>query len=138
MIHESGMDDIRSLLPVSKMDEDLARAIVAKGYPAVAPILSELFTWMQDMNWPVARILAPFLAGIGPPIVPEVRRILQGDDEIWQFWVLFEVVARAPVAVAEELAPELIRLGNMPVSEEGVADAARSILQGLGSLGNAP
>ena len=138
MIHESGMDDIRSLLPISKMDEDLARAIVAKGYPAVAPVLSELFTWIQDMNWPVAQILAPFLAGIGLPIVQEVRQILQGDDEEWQFWVLLMVVAKAPVAVAEELESDLIRLGNAAGTREEIAEEARSIVQGLRSLRNAP
>ena len=47
------MVDLRNLLPKDKMDVEKAEALVALGYPAVAPVLPELMALMQDTNWPV-------------------------------------------------------------------------------------
>src|SRR4051794_23281462 len=64
------MGDVQHLIPQNKFDLKRAQAAVEVGYPAVAPILPELLEWLQDYNWPVAHILAPFLASIGEPLVP--------------------------------------------------------------------
>lgn len=61
---------MQHLIPQGKADLDRARAAVETGYPAVAPILAELTTWLQNCNWPVAHILIPFLASIGAPMAP--------------------------------------------------------------------
>ena len=85
------MDDIHALLPQDKCDLERARALVALGYPAVVPVLPELMVWLQDMNWPVAEIVAPFLATIGLPLVPHIRQVLATDDEAWKMWVMQEL-----------------------------------------------
>ena len=130
-----GSDDLRALLPKSKFDVENARAIVACGYPAVTPVLRELITWLQDINWPVAGVIAPFLAGLGPPIVAEVRYVLGTDDSIWKYWVLTNVVAMASTEVVEALREELTRLATDPTSDEAVEEVdieAREILRRLG------
>ena len=75
-------------LPSSKTDVETARALIGVGYPAVAPVLNELIEWLQDYNWPVAKVLAPFLAGIGLPLVPHIDRVLSSDDETWKYWII--------------------------------------------------
>lgn len=40
-----------------KCDVAAAAKLVGLGYPAVGDILPELFTWIQDGNWPVAQIV---------------------------------------------------------------------------------
>ena len=80
--------DIQSILPTNKYDVERARAIVDRGYPTVAPMLSDLLEWMRDYNWPVAQVLAPFLASIGEPLIPYVRTVLDTDDEMWKYWIL--------------------------------------------------
>src|SRR3954454_25322905 len=53
--------DPRQLLPRDKLDVAGARAVIALGYPAVAPVLGDLLEWLQDCNWPVSRPIADFL-----------------------------------------------------------------------------
>jgi hypothetical protein len=109
--------DPSSLLPSGKMETDKAEAIVALGYPKVGPILPALLEWMQDMNWPVARVLQPFLVGIGAPLAPHIRCVLGTNDEIWKYWVLRCIVAES-TDLAQILRPELKRLACSPTKGE--------------------
>jgi hypothetical protein len=121
-------DDIRRLLPTDKCDVDRAQLLVERGYPAVAPILPELIEWLQDYNWPVARVLQPFLASIGTPLIPEIRRVLKTDDEIWKYWVVSGLL-RGRLAIA--FRDELTELAERPTPAhlaEGLDILAREIL----------
>jgi hypothetical protein len=123
------MHEIRALLPRDKSDLARANEVVARGYPAVAPILPELIEWLQDYNWPVAKILAPFLASIGSPLLPEIRRVLGTKDYVWQYWVLTCLVKTAEMASA--LRDELKRLAERPAPEEAAEElhlVARELL----------
>lgn len=125
------MSDIRDLLPRDKLDLERAEAIVALGYPAVAPLLPDLMLWLQDSNWPVCDVIAPFLASLGAPIVPEVRHVLESDDAIWKGWVLLYVVGRSK-EVQEAVRDQLVRIADTePTDEEGegLPEIAREILQ---------
>lgn len=113
-------DDVRALLPTSKIDTDRAEQIVARGYPAVAPIIPELLEWLQDINWPVAQVLQPFLASIGAPLIPEIRRVLETDDHLWKYWLL-SCLARTP-EMASALRADLTRLAEHPTQEEAAEE----------------
>lgn len=117
-------------LPSHKSDLDSARAAITLGYPGVARIVPLLLTWMQDYNWPVAQELAPFLAGLGAAILPEVRQVLQGGDEVWTYWTLRMVVAQWSRADQELLRGDLEILAQRK-SEEGVDEEAQEIQGGL-------
>ena len=109
--------DLVALLPRDKMDTERAEAVIALGFPAVEPILPALLEWIQDMNWPVAEVLQPFLADIGSPLLPHVRRILETDDDVWKYWVLRCIVAESPELRAM-LVDDLKRLAAKPTSGE--------------------
>ncbi|MHC2333735.1 DUF5071 domain-containing protein [Bradyrhizobium sp. USDA 4454] len=109
--------DLAAILPTDKRDTERAEAIVALGFPAVEPILSTLLEWMQDINWPVAQVLAPFLANIGGPLAPHVRPILQTDDDIWKYWILDCIVAKSP-ELRTLLRTDLERLSTAPTQGE--------------------
>lgn len=111
-------DEVRKLLPKHKFDLENANAVVTLGYPAIAPILSDLFMWIQDINWPVAQIVAPFLATIGTPIIPEVRKILRTNDGVWKLWVLGHVVSNSSVEVITSLKDDLLRIVTNPTEDE--------------------
>lgn len=96
----------------------------------MARIVPLLLTWMQDYNWPVAQELAPFLAGLGAAILPEVRQVLQGGDEVWTYWTLRMVVAQWSRADQELLRGDLEILAQRK-SEEGVDEEAQEIQGGL-------
>ncbi len=127
------MENLNSLIPRSKQDLERAKAVVKIGYPSVAPILPELLEWLQDYNWPVAQILAPFLADIGSPIVPHVRHVLDSEDDIWKYWVLSCIVKESP-EIAKPLQDYLQRLSFEPTPNEineGLNEIALDILDSL-------
>ncbi len=118
------------LLPVDKHDLPKAEAIVALGYPAVDALLPELIAWVQDINWPVAKVLIPFLATISEPLAPHLRMIFESEDHVWKYWVLDKLVAPSPkLAVAVESYISRMALEPSPgESDEGVDEIARRIL----------
>lgn len=92
---------IVSFVPMDKHDHEAARRAIKAGYPAVESVLPNLLEWLQDMNWPVAQTLAPFLASIGEPLIPHLRKIFETDDEIWKAWILSTIVEESPILAIE-------------------------------------
>lgn len=129
------MGDVADLVPTSKYDLDRANAAVRAGYPAVEPILGRLMEWLQDYNWPVAHVIAPFLASIGAPVVTQLWLVLRSDDMQWKYWVISQLICSLPKDVALEFRPELERLAYSPEPlerSECVSEVARDVLDHLG------
>jgi hypothetical protein len=93
-------------------------ALLAKGYPALAALVPTLLEKLQDMNWPNAWQVATFLATIGKPLLPYVRDILQGDDRIWQYWLLHALVERWDNELVTHIQAELFTLTQLTDKEE--------------------
>lgn len=110
--------DPRELLPADKRDVERARAVVALGYPAVAPLLPDLLRWLQDCNWPVSRPIGDFLATLPEQMAPLIRDVLRGDDDIWKYWCIVRLISAMPPDIAEQFRAELTRLGNEPTPAE--------------------
>lgn len=109
--------DLQDTLPRHKSDLLAAEAIVALGWPAVEPVAMQLLTWLQDINWPVAHILAPFFEEVGADLAPYVRQILETQDDVWKYCVIQAVVGRS-VPLARALEVELRRLSLSPTPSE--------------------
>jgi hypothetical protein len=123
------------LVPSDKFDLERAKAAAAAGYPAVAEVLPELVAWLKDYNWPVAKVLAPFLATIGLPLLPHVKAAFASGDAIWEYWVLRKVVA-THIDLAAAIRPQLENIVACPTPDEVAEDVlaeAREILQSLGA-----
>lgn len=128
--------NLRDLLPRHKTDSDRARQALALGYPAIAPILSHLMHWTADGNWPISIAICPLLAALGDPIVPEVWRVLQGEDYEWKWFVIVDIIGRLPMACAEQFRTELERMARSPTKREKsseVDEAATITLETLGA-----
>jgi len=128
---------LRDLVPTNKADIERARAAVEAGYPAVEPILGELVQWLRDYNWPVAHVLAPFLASLGAPLVPHVWQVLRSQDDVWKYWIITLLLSAFPEAIAVEFRPELERLSHAPQAHEKAEELdeqARSVLTHFGWL----
>ena len=124
-------DDSILMVPRDKHDHARAELAIAAGYPAVEPILAELLEWIQDMNWPVAQTLAPFLASIELPLLPHLRRIFETDDELWKYWVMLEILQDSR-SLTFELSDEIRRIAYSPETsevEEGIDEIARELLE---------
>ena len=102
------------MLPRSKFDVERAKNLSNIDLPILEPYLEELLTWLQDGNWPVAHPVANFLASVGLPVVPHVRKILQGNDDIWKMWVLSSVVDTEDLVIANALQDDIKRIARNP------------------------
>ena len=126
--------DPRDLLPRNKCDLENARAVIALGYPAVAPVLPELLTWLQDCNWPISRPIGDFLETLPAEIAPLIWEVLSGDDHIWKYWCIVRLISVMPLPIAEQFRAELIRLAKEPtLAERGeeLNEVARDALSEL-------
>ncbi|MEK7832191.1 MAG: DUF5071 domain-containing protein [Acidobacteriota bacterium] len=108
-------------VPKDKHDTATAQAAVQSGYPMVSPVLPELVAWLQDYNWPVAQVLAPFLATIGIALLPQVKAVLVSGDLIWKRWVLSCVVSESE-ELAQAVSAELVRLAYAATPSEREED----------------
>lgn len=105
--------DAETMIPKDKSDIDTALAIVDAGGAADAALLE----WVQDLNWPVARVLAPFLASAGAVVAPGIRDVFASDDDTWKSSIINGVVARSQELI-QLLRPELQRIADMPTAGE--------------------
>jgi hypothetical protein len=110
--------DPRELLPRNKHDCQAARAVIALGYPAVAPVLADLLTWLQDCNWSVSRPISDFLASIPEPMAPLIKDVLDSTDDIWKYWCIQQLIKNMPREVAENFRVDLTCLPERPKSTE--------------------
>ncbi|MES2949621.1 MAG: DUF5071 domain-containing protein [Pseudomonadota bacterium] len=127
-------------MPGSKDEADKATKLVSLGYPAVEPVLGEIFEWVEDANWPVAKVFLPFLARVGAPLVPHVRYVLQSQDEQWKRVVLDSIVSQSG-ALAHGISVDLLRLIDTPTAaeqEEGLHTMADALFQKYCSNGHPP
>lgn len=122
-----------TLIPASKYEVEKAQQLVELGWPAVQPVLPQILEWLQDLNWPVARVLQPFVVSIGAPLAPAMRDVLVGSDSSWKYSLVVGVLAHS-ASLQSALVPELKWLAEgsgRADSDEGVQDAARNLLQGI-------
>jgi len=117
------MQDLQRLIPQNKSDTVAVERAMSAGYPAIEEILPALLEWIQDGNWPVAHLLIPFLAAIGDPMVPHIRDVLQGEDDVWKYWCL-QVIATLPTSARLKLLPDLQRIVRFPTPGEVVEEVA--------------
>ena len=114
------------MTPIDKYDVETAKAIVTLG-DAGDPCLLE---WVQDLNWPVAQTLAPFLANAGRIVAPGIREVLASDDDTWKWSVFTGIIAYSPELVVL-LRPELERIAKSPSQgerDEGLNQMADELL----------
>jgi hypothetical protein len=116
MFRPKGFDP-DGFVPRDKHDHESANRAIAAGYPAVEPVLWDLLEWIQDMNWPVAQDLAPFLASIGKPLIPHIKKAFETEDHIWKYWIMQEVFLESP-EVAADFRDELRRIAYNPTESE--------------------
>jgi hypothetical protein len=117
------------LIPKHKSDSETVQLVIKAGYPEVEPVLYELLEWLQDMNWPIAWELYPFLSTIGIPLAPSIRRVFQTDDYTWQRNVsrLFSDSKE----LYELFREQIIRIAKSPTSEEKLDDVDEVCLEAI-------
>ncbi|MEM1354850.1 MAG: DUF5071 domain-containing protein [Planctomycetota bacterium] len=111
-------DDLQSLLPKHKSDFESVNNLLALGYPEIAPLLPDLLEWLQDGNWPISNIISEFLTTIPEHTAPLIWNVLRGDDYVWKYWCISQLIRKMPSRLAEQFRSELTRLTESPTVVE--------------------
>ncbi|PKL15764.1 MAG: hypothetical protein CVV49_19770 [Spirochaetae bacterium HGW-Spirochaetae-5] len=114
--------EIKSYIPESKHDTELIAELSRHEYPFYRSILKELFEWIQDMNWPVAKLIVPLLVKAGSDVTPVVRDILNSKDSMWIYWTLTIILNDFNYSdgklITSDLKTELSEKLNNPTADE--------------------
>ncbi|NNG01924.1 MAG: DUF5071 domain-containing protein [Desulfobacteraceae bacterium] len=107
-------------LPYINHKDDMisAKTLVRLGYPAVSRRLGHMMEWTADSNWPVASVLMSFLSSLGDPVVPEIQKVLRGDDLTSKYSCISNIITFMPKDAAVYFRKDLERLANRPTKEE--------------------
>lgn len=101
--------NLRSYVPKDKHDIKAIERARLIGFPVLNPIIPELLTWLQDINWPVASECVKLLSHADSEIVPHIQSILRSDDSIWKYWILN--------ALCPRLAPDILATLRCDIKE---------------------
>lgn len=124
-------NELLEAIPTDKLDITAAEKAIEFGHPKVEKILPILVAWLQDLNWPVANKLEPFISRIGEPLKPVVQDVLKTNDDVWKYWVLTCLVAKN-LKLAKSIKKELTDLRDTDKkSTEGLEEIAGNILKDL-------
>lgn len=124
--------DKRVLLPKNKHDDSTITNLMALSDQEIEPIISDLLTWFQDINWPIAKRLIPVIVNHYKLSEKYILTILKGTDEIWKYWILSELISAWPSCPGPDLMSEIVRIANRPTSgeiEEEVGKAANVVIK---------
>ena len=119
------------IVPADKHDFEAVRALKASPDEAVLENITELHVWLKDWNWPVARPVCERLNTLGIASADPVGEILQGEDDVWKYWILKFLLPDTDEIVRGKLQEEIVRIANAPSAgenEEEVNIAAKELL----------
>ncbi|WBU88114.1 DUF5071 domain-containing protein [Cellulophaga omnivescoria] len=105
-------------LPKHKGDTAAVANLNNYSYKQVKPIVPELLTWLQDLNWPVAGPIALYLQSITEHITDDIIVILKGKDEVWKYWLVLVFGTNATAPITPKLMAEFKRIATQPTKAE--------------------
>jgi hypothetical protein len=120
--------NIQDLIPKHKGDNETADKLKNYSYDQIKPIIPDLLTWMQDMNWPVAGPVSDYLETLTDNISSDLLNILKGDDEVWKYWIIARF---GRLTKDQDVLNEIKRIAFNPTKSEivdFVDERAREIL----------
>ena len=125
---------MKQLIPKDKFDIKTAEKLIGYSYDQVQPIVPELLTWIQDMNWPVARPVADYLQSISENLSNDIVEILKGNDDQWKYWCIQIFGISSNKLPSKAVIEEIRRIADNPtrseISEE-VQERAIEFISGL-------
>ncbi|MFS0558645.1 DUF5071 domain-containing protein [Brevibacillus sp. 179-C9.3 HS] len=128
------MENIRSFIPKDKHDLESVNRLKELNPAMLKPVLPDLFEWVQDINWPVARGIAQILVSCGREMIPELKKVLESNDDDWKFACFGWIINDLPLEIVKELEPELKQIANQPSTIERdyeLDDRAKNILKAI-------
>lgn len=102
------------LVPKHKFDLETVEKIKKVNISEIEPILPELFEWIEDINWPIARSLAVELVRFWEIIIPYVKYYLNHSTGLDEYCVFYEIMPLLKKSQLEAIREDLERLATNP------------------------
>lgn len=129
------MRDGHDLVPADKCDTAAARRATEADARSLEPVVDDLVGWCLDSNWPVARVLGPFLGRLGAPVIPAVRAVLDGTDGAAKYHVLSGIVREMSPETRRQLRASLTTLVTSPTEDDVAEDLPELAAELLTAVG---
>ncbi|AKG36169.1 DUF5071 domain-containing protein [Paenibacillus durus] len=125
------MDDLLNRLPRDKHDFERVNDLKKLDKEELILLIPNLLMWLQDINWPIAIEISKLLLTIPEEVIPYVKDVLQGDDDIWKEWYLRYFVMHLPIELRQQLQEQIQRIAYKPTKGEKIEEVhitARELL----------
>ena len=96
-----------NFIPSDKFDIQACKQLEVTPQDKVQPFISDLLVWIQDYNWPVAPFVKQKLIQFDNELINPLKSVLSGDDVIWKYFILTELLPEVKNNVLSSLQPEL-------------------------------
>ncbi len=106
------------ILPNDKSDLEACANLALADDELIEPHIKELFIWLQDMSWPVAKKISVRLSALGMELVPELRHILNSDNNLWKYSIVSDFLYGVSNEVYDALFFNLKHIQKHPTTGE--------------------
>lgn len=110
--------ELLEYLPKSKYDPECIERLRQLNPNSIKTLLPQLLIWIQDINWPNAGRVLPFLLANGQEIIPEIEWVLNGQDDIWKGNCIRHILSQLSPEIGQPLIPILKRIADNPSANE--------------------
>jgi hypothetical protein len=91
---------------------DLVQEHINQAKSGNSASIPKILEWLQDVNWPGSDLALQYLSTLGDEILPYVADVLDGNDEVWQYWVLHCMIKQWPTSRTYEIRDKILRLSH--------------------------
>lgn len=107
-----------NIVPINKNDLLACQRLSMASDEEVIQVLSDLFEWLQDGNWPVALPIIDRIRLLRNPLVEPIKVILRGNDESWKYNIISQLLPVVGNSVLNEIAQDLENIISSPTESE--------------------
>lgn len=121
----------KDFIPKSIYDIAAVERLKHLPFEAVREHVPALLEWLQDTHWDVAEGIAKYLAPHVNKIKNELLFILDSNDGMWKYFVIYILIARSQDKLDPALIEALRKIAEHPSdidAEDRVDEAAKHIL----------
>ena len=107
-----------NFIPTNKFDIQACKQLEIALLTEVQPFILELLAWLQDFNWPVAPFVKQKLIQFDEELIKPLKVVLTGNDVVWKYFILTELIPEVKINVVNSLQPELKQIAYSPSDDE--------------------
>lgn len=126
-----------NIVPRDKEDIDFIQNLRLKNVNDIRDYVPELLEWIQDGNWPQAKLIVDYFLPYVNEIESEIIDILKSDDPIWKYYMLSRLLYNSKVQPNNNILKTIKKLylnANESEKEEEVDLVAGEVLNKFSSI----